>query len=366
MKHIGKPRLWTRIQNAINAHKKLAIYVSVICILAAIGGAVAAWLLVPMPVAANTTQNQQQSQNQSQAPVAQKYYSPLTGVAVADEATTKRQVTAIMIENSPAARPQSGIKAAGTVFEAIAEGGITRLATLHQEDRPQMIGPVRSLRPYYLDWIAPFDAAIAHVGGSANALNEVRNGTFKDIDQFFNGAFYWRATDRYAPHNVYTTFDKLDALNQSKGFTSSTFTPWARKLDTPIATPNARSIDISVSNATYDVHYDYDKASNSYVRYLGGEPSVDREEGQVIPKVVVAMKVPTQIAYEDGYREQMTTTGVGDAFIFQDGTVVQGFWQKSGQKNQLMFYDKNAHTIALNPGQTWLTVVAPEKQITWQ
>lgn len=356
-----KQKLWVRLKDCVNSHKKISITFCVAAFVVSACGVAAAWFLIPTKTVAIASE----SPTAEETP-AQKFYSPLTGVEVPDEATTTRQVTAIMIENSPASRPQSGVKAAGIIFEAIAEGGITRFATLHQEDRPSLIGPVRSLRPYYLDWIAPFDAAIAHVGGSANALATVRDGSFKDIDQFFNGAYYWRATDRYAPHNVYTSFDKLDALNQVKGYTSSSFKAWPRKVDAPSTTPNAKSIDIKVSSSTYNAHYDYDAASNSYVRYIGGAPSVDREAGQNTPKTVIAMKVPTQIAYEDGYREQMTTTGIGEAYVFQDGIVRQGFWRKDGQKNQLMFYDKSAHTIALNPGQTWITVTAPENPITWQ
>ncbi len=327
-------------------------------------GLATAWYF--RPVTATTTVEEDTTEEVVEETTVQKYYSPLTGVEVADQATTQRQVTAIMIENSPAARPQSGIKEAGVVFEAIAEGGITRLATLHQEDRPALIGPVRSLRPYYLDWIASFDASIAHVGGSYNSLQTVRDGTYKDIDQFFNGSYYWRSTDRYAPHNVYTSSDLLDELNQSKGYTSSTFVSWPRKIETPLTVPIASNIDIEVSSADYNVNYQYDKATNSYIRNVGGEPSVDRELGQVQPKVVVVMKVETQQGWEDGYREQMTTTGSGEAYFFQDGNVIHGFWRKDDQKSQILFYDSNVHIVSFNPGQTWITVVAPEKTISWQ
>jgi hypothetical protein len=359
---------WAKLQDFTYSHKKLSIALSAGMFVAAVGSVATAWYLMPPTQATATavTQPDQQSQSDTPAATTKKYYSPLTGVPVADEAATKRQVTGIMIENSPSARPQSGIKEAGVVFEAIAEGGITRLATLHQEDRPGTIGPVRSIRPYYLDWMAPFDAAISHVGGSANALATVRNGSFKDIDQFFNGGSYSRATDRVAPHNVYTNSDRLDALNQKKGFTSSTFTPWARKKETPVATPNANTINMAVSSPTYNVRYEYDKTANSYNRFIGGAASTDRELGQVKPKVVIALKVPTHLGMEDGPREQMTTDGHNDAFIFQDGTVIKAVWRKESQKEQMVFYDKNGHIVALNPGQTWITVVAPEKAITWQ
>jgi hypothetical protein len=114
------------------------------------------------------------------------------------------------------------------------------------------------------------------------------------------------------------------------------------------------------------VRYEYDKTNNSYIRFVGGAPSKDREAGQVAPKVVIALKVPTQLGFEDGQREQMTTEGHNEAFVFQDGTVTKGVWRKVGQKNQMQFYDKNGHVIALNPGQTWVTVVAPEKAVAWQ
>ena len=358
---------WARLQDFTYDHKKLSLGLVVGILLASIGGVVAAWWLMPPQQPATTQQPApQQSEQTAQTPTPKTFYSPLTGVPVADEAATKRQVTGIMIENSPSARPQSGIKEAGVVFEAIAEGGITRLATLHQEDRPGLIGPVRSIRPYYLDWMAPFDASISHVGGSANALATVRNGSFKDIDQFFNGGSYWRATDRAAPHNVYTNSDKLDALNQKKGFTSSTFTAWSRKKDTPTATPLASTIQITVSSPTYNVRYEYDKATNTYNRFIGGAASMDRELGQVKPKVVIALKVPTQLGFEDGYREQMTTDGHNEAYVFQDGSVIKGVWRKVNQKSQMQFYDTNGHAIALNPGQTWITVVAPDKAVTWQ
>jgi hypothetical protein len=271
-----------------------------------------------------------------------------------------------MIENSDWARPQSGLKDAGVVFEAIAEGGITRFAALYQEAKPQLIGPVRSVRPYYVDWMAAFDSTIVHVGGSANALTTVRSGAFKDADEFFNGSYFWRATDRAAPHNVYTTFAKLDALNAAKGYTSSTFTGFPRKDESPPTSPNATKIDIAISSTDFNVHYDFDNGCNCYARSEGGAKHMDREAGQIKPKVVIAMKIPTTIGFEDGYREQMTTTGSGTAYVFQDGTATVGSWNKSGQKNQIIFKNDHGQEIQLDRGQTWITATPTEETVTWQ
>jgi hypothetical protein len=300
-------------------------------------------------------------------PVAVKYYSPLTGEQVADEAATKEAVTGVMIENSPDARPQSGLKNSGVVFEAIAEGGITRFLVLYQQEKPQLIGPVRSVRLYDLDWLAPFNASIAHVGGSAAALTEVRNGNYRDIDEFFNGNYYWRSTDRYAPHNVYTSFAKLDALNASKGYTTSTFTGFSRVDGKPSDTPNATNINIVISSSLYNSSYTYDKATNTYIRSQAGAPHLDREDGQIAPSVVIAMRVDEKTVLEDGYRESITTTGSGDAVIFQNGTAVNAIWHKASKTNQVSFTDVAGTIIPLIRGQTWIAAVPNDGgDVSWK
>lgn len=363
---LTKPKLWTRLHDFIHNHHAAVVIGSVIALVLA-GGLVAFALFYQKPAEPTQTNNSEKTTQKEAAKLyPPKFYSPLTGAEVPDMATTTRQVRAIMIENSPDARPQSGLKDAGIVYEAIAEGGITRFLCLYQEARPGLIGPVRSLRPYYVDWLAPYDATVSHVGGSANALKEIRNGSYKDIDQFFNGSSYWRATDRVAPHNVYTNSDKLDELNNKKGYTSSNFTGFARKADAPAATPNATSIDIDISYNLFNVHYDYDKSSNSYGRNEGGKPHLDREAGLIKPKTVVVMKVPTHRGMEDGYREQMDTMGSGQAYIFQDGTVTEGTWTKPDRKAPIVFKDAAGAVIGLNPGQTWISVIAPNKGVTWR
>lgn len=308
-----------------------------------------------------------------------KFYSPLTGVEVADESLTKRPVTAIMLENSPDARPQSGLKDAGIVYEAVAEGGITRFNALYQESRPGLIGPVRSLRPYYTEWAAAYDPAVAHIGGSHRALQMVRGGGYGvDLDQFFNPGAYWRSSDRYAPHNVYTSFDRLDALNAEKGKTSSNFTPFPRievpaenkkkpaQSEEPAPAPTATSIDIDVSSGAYHVNYDYDAASQTYLRKQGGEPHMDREAGQIQPRVVVAIKVAMSLGFEDGYREQITTTGSGEAYVFQNGTAIQGTWSKESPTAPLILKDSEGKEIKLARGQTWITALANTRGVSWQ
>lgn len=296
---------------------------------------------------------------------AEKFYSQLTGLEVADAAALKQPVTAVMIENSPDARPQSGLKAAGVVYEAVAEGGITRFMALYQGDKPQLIGPVRSLRLYYLQWATPYQASIAHVGGSGNALSEVRSGRYRDIDQFFNAGSYWRARDRYAPHNMYTSGAKLDELNRAKGYTESVFAGPPRTDGKPAETPNATNITVSFSSPLYSTAYTYDKASNSYLRSLAGAAHADREAGRLAPNVVAVIEVSAH-GRGDGY-EDLRTTGSGKAHLFQNGTVIAATWKKASPTSALEFVDSDQKPIPLQRGQLWVAAITPGRgSVSWQ
>lgn len=339
-----------RLRDFINRHR---IATMCICgaVLIAIGGAVAFVLTYRAPVASNNYITPVQKK-----PV-EKYYSHLNGIEVASKADLSKPVTAIMIENSPDARPHSGLKQAEVVYEAIAEGGITRFLTLFQQHKPQLIGPVRSLRMYYVDWLAPYQASVAHVGGSHASLQEIRNGKYRDIDQFFNGSSYWRANDRRPPHNVYTSFEKLDALNAGKGYKSSQFTSFTRTDGKTSNKPNAVNIDINFSSSWYNTHYDYDKASNTYLRSIGGQASNDREEGRLAPSVVIALHVNETTVMEDGWRQSIVTTGTGTATVFQNGTVAECTWRKNDRFSPLELIYAAGKPVALNRGQTWIAAV---------
>lgn len=350
-----------KIPGWFRRHKKLAIIISIVGVLVIGGGVAAALYFLNQKQAAEPTQVEE-----TPPPEAPKYYSPLTGKQVKSEAVTKQAVTGIMIENSPDARPQSGLKDSGVVFEAIAEGGITRFLVLYQEQKPQLIGPVRSVRLYYVDWVAAFNASVAHIGGSLFALREVRNGNYRDIDQFFNPQAYWRATDRYAPHNVYTSFKKLDALNVSKGYKTSKFTGFTRKDSEPAATPTAKKISVTISSYSFNSSYSYDSKTNTYLRSQGGAPHLDRETGQIRPRVVIVMKVPMKLIFEDGYRESITTIGKGSATIFQDGTFQKVTWQKKSKTSQITFSDAEGNDVPLARGQTWITAIPSDTgSVTW-
>lgn len=358
-----KPKLMTRLASWLKKHR-LWVIISIVIVILIGAGVMAYFVFYNKPVVAPATIIKTPVLPEPE-PI--KYYSPLTGNLVKSEAETKMPVTAIMIENSPDARPQSGLKNSGVVFEAIAEGGITRFLVLYQQEKPKLIGPVRSVRMYFVDWLAAFNASVAHVGGSAAALKEVRNGKYRDIDQFFNSGSYWRATDRYAPHNVYTNFDRLDALNAKKGYTESSFTGFSRIDGNPVSEPDATKINITISSPLFNSSYIYDAKTNTYARSQAGAKHLDRESGQITPSVVIAMRVNEKTVFEDGYRQSIDAVGSGDATIFQNGTAINVTWTKASRTAQIKFTDAVGKSVPLVRGQTWIAAVpSGSGAVSWQ
>ena len=296
-----------------------------------------------------------------------------------------------MINNSTEARPQSGLGQADIVFEAIAEGGITRYLALFQSEFPKFLGPVRSLRPYYLDWGLGFDASIAHVGGSPQAQQDAKTylGS-KDLDQINLGTTaFTRESFRNAPHNVYTNVNTLFDVLKSRNIKTGDFTPMSRVDSTPqpeseqdtqaqdpeapsVSTPvqttekSATAIDITFSSKSYNPRYEYDASANRYRRFLGGEPHLDREDNkQYRADVVVVMKARFTVSSSAGHNNVGTTEG-GAVSIFQNGIVHEGSWSKASKSAPIVFKDSTGKEILLHPGKTWISVIPANKSVTYK
>ena len=348
------------------SHKGLKAFLVLLIILAGVG--VAAFFFMGPRLS-----EQNSNGNQIKTTADEIYYSKLTGREVSAD-KVGIAATCIMIENSPDARPQSGLDQAGIVYEAIAEGGITRFMAIFQESKPQYIGPVRSLRMTYAEFAKPYHCSIAHVGGADNALNLVRNNPeYRDIDQFFNDGSYWRINSRWAPHNVYTSFEALDALNLNRGYTTSEFNGFSRvkpDANTTADEITARTIRIELSSDLYNPVYTYDETANNYRRsFATGEAhEVASESGQtsqLTPDVVIALETDAVSRAGTPYADYRTVGG-GNAFVFQNGTVTSAKWQRDSVDSELRFINENNEEIKLNRGQVWISIYPSSNSISWE
>lgn len=297
-------------------------------------------------------------------PEPEPIYSIVSGRELTDKSINDRPIYAVQIENSPEARPQSGLKDADIVSEAIAEGGITRFNAIFHDNIPANIGPVRSLRPYYIDWFLPYDATIVHAGGSGEALQDVRSLGLKDMDSV--GSIMRRISQRYSPHNYYTTGQQVLDLAVSRGYKPNVSSPLPRKAAEPVSTPTAGSINLAVSRGLYNVGYIWDKASNTYLRSQGGSKHVDAESGVQLAPNVVIVPIMGRRTHPDRVHTQYDTVGSGKVYVFQDGTVTEGTWTKSSRSAQWQLTDSAGKPIKLNPGQTWFTMIESADRVSFQ
>ncbi|MBU1126450.1 MAG: DUF3048 domain-containing protein [Patescibacteria group bacterium] len=290
---------------------------------------------------------------------------PLTGVAIDEEYKTLPQVFGIMVENSADAWPLSGIDDAFLVIEAPVEANIPRfIVFFSDEDATAKVGPVRSARSYYLDWNDEFDAVYAHVGGSPEALELIRD-KFETIDfnQFWHGEYFYRSTARYAPHNVYTTIENLTSALEELDLKKPEYGTWLFKNDEPVEN-NGKSLSVNFADGTtYDLDWRYNQKTNDYTRYQG--TSIMRlDYGDTVEVNNVAV-IATDIKIIDNEgRKSIVTVGEGDALLAQDGKVIVCRWRKEERTERLRFFDIDGEEIKMNAGKTWIEVVSSLSQVT--
>jgi hypothetical protein len=283
-----------------------------------------------------------------------KYYSQLTGVEV-DQETSELPILGVMIENSEEARPQTGLDSAGIVFETVTEAGITRYLALYQENKPEEVGPVRSVRPAFVDWGMGFDASFAHVGGSEEALGKIDRQGAKSLNQFFNDGPYYRRTDREAPHNVYAKMNELVALQIEKGHKTAKFDEIPRSDDAPNAQPAPTTIALQFSHPIFGVTFKYDPATNTYARSLAGAPHIDAGTNkQITVKNVIVIKMSGDVS----------AVGSGEAQLFKDGTVQKLRWQLPDYRSRIKLIDASGNEVSLNRGDTWISVLPGTGSVT--
>jgi hypothetical protein len=294
-------------------------------------------------------------------PVDTRVPSKLMGIKV-DPSELNKKIMTVVIENHPDARPQSGLDKASIVYETLAEGGITRFLAVFQENEVAEIGPVRSARIYFLDWALEYDALFAHVGGNIAALDAIGPLKIQDLNQFFNANYFWRDNSRYAPHNVYTTTEKLRAGGEKAKYSSSSnFPGMSFKEDNKIdLRPQTAVFTVDFSGGSYNPTYTYDRNNNVWLRSQEGVAFKDKKSGaQIAPKNVIVEF--TGFSYgksRDGAQlTTIKTTGSGRALFYIDGEQIEGTWEKAAKSSKTVFKDTLGNEIKLNTGQTWIEVV---------
>ncbi len=341
---------------------KSAITKIIVCVIVlAIVVAAGLWFFKPSFIS-----NTLEELTQKDAVADEVYYSPLTGLESKDKNIATAAATCIMIENSTEARPQSGLNAAGVVYEAVAEGGITRFMAIYKGELPAWVGPIRSARQTFVHLARPYNCGYVHVGGATNAINTLHSSGYRDLDGgWVEGQYVFRTSDRWAPHNVYSDASHLKEWSNNKGFRESKFNGFKRvKPDTAVEPEKRNATDISIimsGDNSYNAGWKYDANTNRYGRihlYGGRHTERDKNNKQtwIVSDVVIAMKTSTVARSSEPKYYDHTTTGSGEAYIFQNGVVQKATWRRANVTDELKFYNSENNEIELNRGHTWISI----------
>jgi len=309
----------------------------------------------------------------------------LTGVELSGTVLAQRPI-AVMVENTPDARPQSGLISADVVYEVVDEAGITRFVAIFSSQDSDMVGPVRSARPYYSEIAASFDPVYIFWGTHPNFYKVVQQlgldylsplgdttgqssitGNFADPGSG-EGKDAIRDTTRKAPHNAYIRIPRMREISQSLGYAADGGqTSFYFKEDAPQSERgNISDITINFSSKTYKADFKYDSATNKYLRYCGEAPSMDRESGEQISvnNILVLFTDIRNSGNKEGHMIIRTTQG-GDAYYFMDGNVVEGTWDRYSALDPFEFKDKDGKPVLINRGQTWVVMISGIEQLEY-
>ncbi|MFS8158679.1 MAG: DUF3048 domain-containing protein [Candidatus Roizmanbacteria bacterium] len=307
-----------------------------------------------------------------------------------------RRPLGVMIENSVDSRPQSGIGSADVVYEAVAEGGITRFLNIFYCKDAPYVGPVRSARVYFLSLVQGYGdhPLYAHVGGAntpgpANALGQISDmgwAGYNDMNQFsISFPTFYRDYNRLpgvvTEHTMYSSTQKLWKYAADKrGLTEldkdgvtwdKTFVPWKFKEDGKKATGTPAlviSYPFWAGRAAYDAKWTYNEKTNTYVRSHGdGKSHVDKNDGKQLEAHNVVAIFSDESKANDGYPGThliYKVIGNGTGKLFQDGVGQDIVWRRTEKTSLLHFYDKAGKEIELNRGKTWVSILPTGNTVT--
>lgn len=315
----------------------------------------------------------------------------------------------VMIENHEEARPHSGLLKSDIIYEAVAEGGVTRFGAVYLCDaiaKETILGPIRSARTYFLDWASEYvNPLYVHVGGAhcdpqtgegcqngakADALGQINTygwGGENDLNQFSIGyPAFWRDYERIGhtvatEHTMYSTTEKLWTVGEDRGWTNldpegsdwiENYISWSFKDEEPTekrGSVGKISFSFWQGYKAYDVVWEYDKDNNEYLRSNGGQPHLDLETKKPLTAKNIVVQFAKESPANDGYPGNIHllygTIGEGKALIFQDGEVIKAEWSKANRKSRTVFTTEAGKEIKFTRGRIWVEVLPTGNEVEY-
>jgi hypothetical protein len=287
--------------------------------------------------------------------------SQINGLPVEDAALLDRRLLAVKIDNHPNARPQTSVEDADLVFEYLAEG-VTRFMAFWQQSEAEYLGPMRSARPTDQTLLAYFNEPTLAISGGQSWVREMIASVGVHIIGEVEPATF-RSPDRRAPHNLYTNTELLREYADEQGYPDEPIDGPMWEFG-PMRDDAEEAAKVSFDFRGNPVEWTWDDGNETWLRTIGGDESntvtEDGEESQIAFPVLIALYVEQ---YTVGDLPTSRTSGQGLAYIFADGKVVQGTWQRDDITEWFTLADNDGEQILVPPGQAWISLVPNDSGI---
>lgn len=308
--------------------------------------------------------------------------NPITGEEC-DEKLPARPIQ-VSIDNVGQAIPQSNISHADIVYEFPVEGEQTRLQAIFYGDIPEFFGPIRSVRPYFVDLSDMYKTVYVAHGWSSDAKRKLQNGDVPYINAMENEVEFYRVSDKPTPHNSYIEWDKVkaeiddngwwDESKKIRGFKFREDEEPQENADVDSETTAEGETEEILPESCESVafkyqgsacEFAYDSETGLYTRTVKGAPYIDKETGEnVTVSNILVQKVTSESLDEKG-RLAIDMMAGGDALLFTNGEVTEGTWTQENLHNTTIFKDKNGKKFRLTKGKSWVEVTDQTCTITY-
>lgn len=295
--------------------------------------------------------------------------SSLTGEWI-DEKLAGKRPYAVMINNIQSASPQSGTSQASILYEAVVEGGITRMMGIFEDFDSDRIGSVRSARHYFVSFADEYDAIFCHYGQTKYAtakISELGVDNLSGLSSIGSTVFY-RDSSIKAPHNAFASYDGIMKGTKTLGYRTTlrenvnTFQFYDE--ETKPKGDSATKVTLGFSNYT-SPYFKYNKKKALYYRYQFGEKHIDKATGKTLTfKNLIIQIVDEWNIDKNGYQTMDIEHASGDGYYITDGKAEKITWEKNESKKSRTYYDSSGKELKLNMGKTYIAVY-PKNRLSY-
>ncbi|MDD6187031.1 MAG: DUF3048 domain-containing protein [Oscillospiraceae bacterium] len=305
-------------------------------------------------------------------------YNPLTGEKTDDKTAIYSRPVAVMINNAKIAMPQSGLTDADIIYEMVTEAGVTRLMAVYNDisDIKGRVGPVRSARDQFIEFVLPLNAVYVHIGTSTTAKRMLNFYKYRDIDGIYLGFLSFSFDSelskiKSSEHCWYTDADLIKAGIEANniGTVSAGFYPAFNFVDANgekyVIDGDKTVYNIAYSYSNYrDVSFSYNPETDKYLKFAFGTPHSDADTGEQLAfDNVIVLMCEVGVEEENGILPEFYLDE-GDGFYFTGGKMQKIKWSKKEPEDPLVLRDENDELLSINTGKTYVGVLSTDRADT--